>query len=197
MKDIVKKCVFLLGHLFFFYPWLASKFSFLFSQMYTGMLSSSFFYFGKGTFIAESARFVQPKNISIGINSYISRFCYIESTCKKSDSPILVIGDDCNIGEFSHISGYNLVKIGSGLLTGRFVLITDNSHGLTDRENMNIRPIDRPLISKGPIIIGNNVWIGDKVTILPNVKIGDGVVIGANSVVGHDIPSYTVYVGKN
>lgn len=43
---------------------------------------------------------------------------------------------------------------------------------------------------KGDTIIGNNVWIGQNVTILPGVHIGDGTVIRANSVVGSDIPSY-------
>ena len=51
-------------------------------------------------------------------------------------------------------------------------------------------------MSKGDVIIGKNVWIGDKVTILPNVKIGDGVVIGANSVVTKDIPPCSVVAGN-
>ena len=44
--------------------------------------------------------------------------------------------------------------------------------------------------------IGDNVWIGDKVTILPGVHIGDGAVIGANAVVVKDVRPYTV-VGGN
>jgi len=49
--------------------------------------------------------------------------------------------------------------------------------------------------SKGPIIIGNDVWIGDNVKILSGVKIGDGVSIGAGSIVTKDIPSYTIAGG--
>ena len=44
--------------------------------------------------------------------------------------------------------------------------------------------------------IGNNVWIGGSVTILPGVTIGDNVTIGAGSVVTKDIPSGTVAVGN-
>ncbi len=44
--------------------------------------------------------------------------------------------------------------------------------------------------------MGNNVWIGQNVTILPGVKIGDGAIIGANAVVASDIPSYSVAVGN-
>lgn len=47
-----------------------------------------------------------------------------------------------------------------------------------------------------PVCIGNNVWIGGSVTILPGVKIGDNVTIGAGSVVTRDIPSNTVAVGN-
>jgi maltose O-acetyltransferase len=47
-----------------------------------------------------------------------------------------------------------------------------------------------------PITIGNNVWIGGSVTILPGVTIGDNVTIGAGSVVTKDIPSNSVAVGN-
>ena len=47
-----------------------------------------------------------------------------------------------------------------------------------------------------PVNIGNNVWIGGSVTILPGVSIGDNVSIGAGSVVVSDIPSNTVAVGN-
>lgn len=47
-----------------------------------------------------------------------------------------------------------------------------------------------------PVIIGNNVWIGGSVTILPGVSIGDNVSIGAGSVVVNDIPSNSVAVGN-
>ena len=47
-----------------------------------------------------------------------------------------------------------------------------------------------------PVTIGNNVWIGGSVTILPGVTIGDNVTIGAGSVVTRDIPPNTVAVGN-
>lgn len=49
--------------------------------------------------------------------------------------------------------------------------------------------------SKGKVIIGNDVWIGDSVTILSGVKIGDGAVIGANSLVTKNIEPYTIVGG--
>lgn len=58
-----------------------------------------------------------------------------------------------------------------------------------------MHPNVRPLYSKGPIVIGNNVWIGEKVAVLGGVKIGDGAIIGANAVVTHDVPPYSIAVG--
>ena len=63
------------------------------------------------------------------------------------------------------------------------------------KENIDISPIKRELSSKGGIVIGNNVWIGDKCTILSGVSIGDGCIIAANSVVTQNVPSYTVVAG--
>jgi virginiamycin A acetyltransferase len=50
--------------------------------------------------------------------------------------------------------------------------------------------------SKGDVVIGNGVWIGDEVTILGNLTVGNGAVIGARAVVVKDIPPYCVAVGN-
>ena len=63
-------------------------------------------------------------------------------------------------------------------------------------ETLHIPPIKRPIYSKGPVIIGDNVWIGDKATILPGVTIGDGAVIAANAVVTKDVPAFCVAAGN-
>jgi acetyltransferase-like isoleucine patch superfamily enzyme len=56
-------------------------------------------------------------------------------------------------------------------------------------------PINRPLISKGPVIIEDNVWIGEGVCITPNVRIGKNAIVGANAVVTKDVPPNTVVAG--
>lgn len=110
--------------------------------------------------------------------------------------PDMQIGKECHFGAFNHITCSNKVYIGNRLLTGKWVTITDNSHGTTDIGTLLIDPIKRPIFSKGPVIIGDNVWIGDKATILPGVTIGDGAVIAANSVVTKDVPAYCVAAGN-
>ena len=74
--------------------------------------------------------------------------------------------------------------------------ITDNSHGETDYDTLLQPPLMRLVTSKGPVIIGKDVWIGDKATILPGVTIGEGAVIAANSVVTKDVPAYSVVAGN-
>ena len=112
-------------------------------------------------------------------------------------TPKIVIGNNCSFGAYNHITAINRIEIGDGCLTGKWITISDNSHGKTDLDSLSIRPVLRPLYSKGPVIIGKNVWIGDKATILAGVTIGDGAVIGANAVVTKDVPAYSVVVGTD
>lgn len=110
-------------------------------------------------------------------------------------SPLLTIGNKCSIGEYNHISACNKITIGDGLLTGRFVYIGDNAHGGMSLHESKIPPVERCLMSKGEIIIGNNVWIGDKATILAGVNIGDNVIVAANAVVTKNIPCNCIVAG--
>lgn len=111
-------------------------------------------------------------------------------------TPEIHIGDRCHFGDYIHITAINRIIIGNGVLTGRWVTITDNSHGETNHESLTIPPINRRLNSKGPVIIGDNVWIGDKATILPGVTISEGAIIAANAVVTKNIPAFSVAAGN-
>jgi acetyltransferase-like isoleucine patch superfamily enzyme len=86
--------------------------------------------------------------------------------------------------------------IGNNVLTGPRVLITDNAHGASVDTIIDIAPIERELSSKGPVIIEDNVWIGEGSMIMPNVTIGKCSIIAANSVVTKDIPAYCVAAGS-
>lgn len=137
-------------------------------------------------------------NLKIGCHSYIARGCILSAWTSykgKAFNPKITIGKNVSLGEYNHITAIDEITIGDGVLTGRWVTITDNSHGnLID--DINEIPSERDLYSKGPVTIGNNVWIGDKATILPNVSIGEGAVIGANSVITKDVPPFCVVAGN-
>lgn len=144
-----------------------------------------------------------PEYISIGNQTSFEKDLYLtawDSYQANNDiqhfTPEIKIGSNCHFGAFNHITAVNSIEIGDNILTGKNVTITDNSHGSTEPEHLSIEPILRPLVSKGPVKIGNNVWIGDKATVLPNVTIGDGAVIAANAVVTKDVPAYSVAAGN-
>ncbi len=140
-----------------------------------------------------------PDRISIG--EYCSFQDYLYLTAWKNYAgihfdPIITIGNNGDFGAFNHISCINRIEIGDNCLTGKWVTITDNDHGSTDFMTLRKAPAKRKLYSKGPIVIGNNVWIGDKATVLANVTIGDGAIIAANSVVIKDVPAYSIVAGN-
>lgn len=110
-------------------------------------------------------------------------------------NPQIKIGQRCDLGDFLNVTACEKITIGNDVLTGRWVTITDNAHGKFEKEYLTISPKDRKIYSKGPVEIGDKVWIGDKSTILSGVKIGYGAVIGANSVVTKDVPPYALAVG--
>ena len=147
------------------------------------------------------------KNISIGDNTCIQSHsilgCWERYKVLNFDGtqyeqrfePKIIIGSHCSIGEYAQITTIKSITIGDGLLTGRYVYIGDNSHGGLSWEEGDIPPIMRKLKTKGEVKIGNNVWIGDKATILGGVTIGDNVIVGANSVVTRDVPNNCVVAG--
>ena len=89
----------------------------------------------------------------------------------------------------------NRIELGKNVLTGKYVLITDNAHGDADPALLEMAPNKRPLVSKGPVVIEDNVWIGEKASILPGVHIGRGAIIGAGAVVTKDVPAGCMALG--
>lgn len=105
-------------------------------------------------------------------------------------------GYNIEIGE-NFYSNHNLTILDPGkIIFGDNVFIGPNCGFYTAGH-----PIDVELRNKGleyakPITVGNNVWFGGNVVVLPGVTIGDNVVIGAGSIVVNDIPSNVVAVGN-
>ncbi len=103
----------------------------------------------------------------------------------------LSLGNNSGIGYKSSVAPYT--TIGDNVMMGPEVVMYSRNH--------NIDRTDIPMCQQGfkdfePIIIGNDVWIGRRVIILPGVNIGDGCVIGAGAVVAKDLPPYSIAVGN-
>ena len=163
--------------------------------IYLKWLKKQFAYFGEGSYIYHILNLGGAEYISIGNNVHFGEYCVLEAitTDKK---PEITIGDNCIIGDFSHLGAINFIHIGNNVITGRSILINDHSHGTPEDRFSDIPPINRKLYSKGGITIGDNVWIGDKVSILCGVTIGKGAIIGVNSVVTKDIPAFSIAAGS-
>lgn len=176
---------------------MSSIFHTIILNLRTLFYSYRFHSFGKGSRLWKVGQISNPQCISVGSNVKIQEHHYLTAwpSSENKDKVLITIGDNCMIGAYNHITAINKITIGDGLLTGKWVTITDNSHGETDYASLCIPPTKRPMTSKGPVTIGNNVWIGDKATILAGVTIGDGAVIAANSVVTKDVPAYSVVAG--
>ncbi len=103
----------------------------------------------------------------------------------------LSIGDNSGLGINCQAQG--TVSIGNNVMMGPDVLIYTTNH---EFNNKNVPMQQQGYQLEKPVSIGNDVWIGARVIILPGVHIGDGVVIGAGTVVTKDIPAYSVCVGN-
>lgn len=167
--------------------------NYLSRSFYTARYRGKFSTFGPNSFLSKDCFIAGKGMLSIGSHSSIQAHTVIETIFPESN---IKIGNEVSIGEYCHLTAARCIEIGNGVLTGRFVLISDNSHGCTDEANVDIIPLQRNVTSKGGIIIGRNVWIGDKVSILQNVTIGEGCIIAANAVVTKSIPAFCVVAGN-
>lgn len=104
------------------------------------------------------------------------------------------LGDKLIIGKFCQIaSGIKIIMNGAN---HRMNSVTTYPFNIMGNGWEKVTPKLEDLPFKGDTIIGNDVWIGQNVTILPGIHIGDGAIIGANSVVTKNIPSYHIAGGN-
>lgn len=185
-------CHFLYGaRIKYFFTLFKAKFM---TELYRNQFKS----FGKESIIYSICELKSPERISIGMNTRIGRMVLLRcfDTDLESGVSTIYIGNNSNIGDMSTITSAQKIIIGNGVLTGRMVLITDNSHGHTNiPDELDINPILRPIVSTGEVIIEDDVWIGERVSIMPGVHIGKGSIIAANAVVTKDVPPYTIVGG--
>ncbi len=108
-----------------------------------------------------------PFSTDYGLNITLGKRVFINSGCCFQDQGGIEIGDDC--------------------LIGQQVVIATLNHDPDPEKRGNMSP--------APVKIGNKVWIGAHVTILPGVTIGSGAIVGAGAVVTKDVPENAVAAG--
>lgn len=133
------------------------------------------------------------KNIQYGKGFTTGYNCRIAATAHSK----ITIGANVILGDYVQIQSNNEVIIGDNVLFASKVFVGDSNHGDYSGE-LQSNPSEPPnerLLKNGKVIIGDNVWIGNGVSIVGDVVIGDGVVIGANSVVTRNLDAFSIYAG--
>lgn len=136
---------------------------------------------------------IKNKNIIVGDFTYFSDDENPLNFEKHVTHHYKFINDKLIIGKFCAIAkGVEFIMNGANhqmnaISTYPFYIFNGWNQQIPSPNNMPI---------KGDTIIGNDVWIGQNVTILPGVHIEDGAIIGANSTVASDVKSYSIVAGN-
>lgn len=105
-------------------------------------------------------------------------------------------GKNCFIGEGTFINYGAYLMDGAPITIGKSCFIGPNCGMYTATHPLLAEERNRGLEKAKPITIGDNVWLGGDVTILPGVTIGEGSIIGAKSLVNKDIPPNVIAAGN-
>ena len=139
----------------------------------------------KHNFWSKELRYYFAKRFvtSIGTNVNIEKGATFPYSIK--------IGNNSGLGVRCEINGE--VEIGENVMMGPDVIIYTQNHAFRNKDVL-IR--EQGYYPSQKVIIGDDVWIGRKVIIMPGVHIGNGAVVGAGAVVSKDIPDYAIAVGN-
>jgi acetyltransferase-like isoleucine patch superfamily enzyme len=102
------------------------------------------------------------------------------------ENATLIVGDDVYLNSGVTIEACHEIRIGNHVMMAPLVSIIDDNRHETE---------PGAVLYKGPVVIGNNVWLARNVAVIPGGRIGDGCVIAANSVVCTDIPPNSLAAG--
>ncbi|WP_417620884.1 acyltransferase [Parasphingorhabdus sp.] len=159
-------------------------------------------FFAKGSSrkigFSSSGKFVNSKRIFFSRNVSFGRAprieCYLNPETNVTGT--IIFGQNTSFGDYFHAGSIEKISVGANVLGGSNILLVDHNHGSPSKDialKNGTPPRDRPLTTKGPIIISDNVWIGDSVIILGGVTIGEGAIIAANTTVRADVPPHTIF----
>ena len=166
------------------------------------MVIRGFFKTGKKVFIGRNTRILNNKNIVYGKSVTIGSYCEIDGyasdkiifgDCVKIGSYSkllstshfskygkgLTMGSNSAIGDFTHFGAPGGIEIGKDVIMGSYISFHAENHNFSDTTKL-IR--EQGVNSKG-IKLGNNIWVGAKVTFLDGCEIGDNSVVAAGAVV--------------
>jgi len=129
------------------------------------------------------------QGLQVGANVYIGRNTIL--SCKEGS---IWIDDYCNISANCSLLSETEIRLGKFcFLAGHCYLVAGGNHSFDDPDT----PIMfQPSVSRGGIIIGEDVWLGAGVIVLDGAAIGRGSVVGAGAVVTRSLPEFSIAVGS-
>lgn len=135
---------------------------------------------------------LSKKPVEFGNNVRIGAFSrVVASTSFNQIGEYIRIGNNVGIGEFAYLGGGGGLEIGNDCIIGQYFSCHPENHNFEDPNQL----LRLQGVGRQGIIIGNNCWIGSKVTILDGVEIGDNCVIAAGAVVTKSMPPNSVVGG--
>lgn len=131
------------------------------------------------------------------------RSLWLEAVCEYKGEifyPEIIFGDRVSMSQNVHITCIRKISIGSDVLIGSNVYISDHNHGIYNGSDLehslpSQSPTERELYSSGSVIIEENVWIGDNVNIVGPCHIGRGAIVASNSVLRGNVIEDTIVAG--
>ena len=165
--------------------------------MYSFILTKTFY--NKSRLIRFPFDIRNRKNIDLGYNLTTGVGCRIEAhPIKENAGKTLILGNNIEMNDYVHIAAGESVVIGNNVLLASKIFISDINHGsYTDPHHDSPLTIpNKRNLSTSPILIEDNVWLGESVCVLPGVTIGKGSIIGSLSVVTKNIPPFSIAVGS-
>ncbi|MEO6524909.1 MAG: acyltransferase [Mucilaginibacter sp.] len=169
------------------------------ARIFSGYIKRQFNSVGENFLIMSPINLHGGQYIEIGDNFGAGARLRIEAYdhfLNDQYSPKITIGNNVTINFDCHIGCINHIRIGNGVLIASKVLIIDHFHGEIIPEALKQQPLQRTLSSKGGIIIGDNVWIGESCAIMPGVKLGENCIVGSNSVVTKSFGANCIVAGN-
>ena len=131
-------------------------------------------------------------NIIIGNNCRIGAYSrLIISTTYNNLGEYIHIGNNVGMGEFCRIGGSGGVSIGDNTIIAQYLSLHPENHNFSDTSKL----IKEQGTTRKAINIGENCWIGAKVTVLAGVTIGNNCIIAAGSVVNKSMPDNSIIGG--
>ena len=155
-----------------------------------------FYYFGRGSaLMAPQGVMYNLEHISIGesvlVGPNVSLSVGVTRGQEMIETPVVKIGDRTVVGRGTHIVGHWDIEIGSDVLIGPNVYITDQNHTYANPE----LPISAQPGSEAAVSIGAGSWLATNVVVLPGTRLGPNTVVAAGAVVRGEFPGYVVLAG--